>query len=84
MPAFVVSLYVFCYFAYLSTTLTRLHPAIGAATFLESTAAGVLFLWSYLGAVCRDPGYLPFDWAHTKRTKYAWHELMAGTATTKA
>jgi hypothetical protein len=84
MPIFVVSTFVFCYFAFLSATLPRLAPAVAVVSFLESTVAGTMFLWSYLGAVCRDPGYLPFDWAQTQRTKYGWDELMAGTTTTQA
>lgn len=41
-----------------------------------------MFLWSYLAAVCMDPGFLPYDWFATQRTKYSWEEQLEGLATT--
>ena len=38
----------------------------------------VMFLWSYFGASCMDPGYLPFDWVREKRLKYTWQEQLTG------
>ena len=40
----------------------------------------VLFVWSYFAAVCMDPGYLPFNWAQTKKFKYSWEEQISGLA----
>lgn len=41
-----------------------------------------MFLWSYFAAVCMDPGFLPFNWSQTKRSKYGWKEILEGTALT--
>ena len=38
----------------------------------------VMFAWSYFGASCMDPGYLPFDWVREKRLRYTWQEQLTG------
>ena len=40
----------------------------------------VMFLWSYFGAACKDPGFLPFDWVKTQRFYYKWEEQLSGLA----
>jgi hypothetical protein len=57
--------------------------AVRAVSFIECTVATSLFLVAYLQAAFRDPGYLPFNWTPSDRTKYSWRELMAGTAVTR-
>ncbi|OHS98041.1 DHHC zinc finger domain containing protein [Tritrichomonas foetus] len=42
----------------------------------------ILFLSSYFGAVCMDPGFLPYNWIETKRFKYSWEEQLSGLAVT--
>jgi hypothetical protein len=39
-----------------------------------------MFITSYFNAVCRDPGYLPFNWQSSSPTKFDWRSLMDGTA----
>lgn len=43
----------------------------------------ILFLWSYYGAVCMDPGFLPYNWIQTQRFYYTWQEQLSGLAVTK-
>ena len=40
----------------------------------------VMFLWSYFAAVLMDPGFLPYDWFATQRTKYSYQEQLEGLA----
>lgn len=40
----------------------------------------VMFLWSYISAMIMDPGFLPYDWFTTQRTKYSWEEQLEGLA----
>lgn len=43
----------------------------------------ILFLWSYFGAACMDPGFLPYNWIETRKTKYKWDEQLSGLAITQ-
>jgi hypothetical protein len=70
---------MFAYFAVMLPEIGR--PALQAVSVLEVGATAALFLWSYIGTVFRDPGFLPFSWAATRRTKYDWDDLMSGTVT---
>ncbi|EAX91230.1 DHHC zinc finger domain containing protein [Trichomonas vaginalis G3] len=40
----------------------------------------ILYMTSYFMAMCSDPGYLPYDWIQTKKTKYSPEELYPGIA----
>lgn len=40
----------------------------------------VMFMWSYMGASCMDPGYLPYNWAKTQKFTYTWKEQLSGLA----
>ena len=42
-----------------------------------------MFMWSYFGAVCMDPGFLPFNWIETRRFWYSWEEQLSGLAATE-
>ena len=47
---------------------------------IEISIFVILFFISYFSTACSDPGYLPYDWVKTKKTKYTWTELLEGTA----
>lgn len=38
-----------------------------------------LFLWSYYASSFMDPGFLPFDYAISRKPSYNWQELLSGT-----
>ncbi|OHT08474.1 hypothetical protein TRFO_22983 [Tritrichomonas foetus] len=40
----------------------------------------IFFFWSYFSSVLMDPGFLPYDWSSTRRTKYSWIEQLEGLA----
>lgn len=40
----------------------------------------ILFLWAYFAAACMDPGFLPYNWFETRKTKYNWQEQLSGLA----
>lgn len=40
----------------------------------------VLFAWAFLGTMFMDPGFLPFDWVRTQRTRYSYEEQLSGLA----
>ncbi|OHT14664.1 DHHC zinc finger domain containing protein [Tritrichomonas foetus] len=44
----------------------------------------ILFLWSYFGAACSDPGFLPFNWIQTRKFHYGWADLLSGLAITSS
>jgi hypothetical protein len=82
MP-FAISLITFyCYSLFIIASFIRFTlPIIRILSIIESTISTILFHITYLHAVCRDPGYLPFNWdSDEPRTKYSWRELMSGTA----
>jgi hypothetical protein len=71
----------YCYSFFIASSVIHFTSvAIQVISVAETTLTMGLFAWSYYGAVCRDPGYLPYDWERTRRTKYTWQELMTGTA----
>jgi hypothetical protein len=80
MPVFIAILLIYCYtmfivchFLHFTSSVVRL------VSLVESTLVCFLFACSYYSAMCSDPGFLPFNWHDTRRTKYTWLELMAGT-----
>lgn len=80
MPFFCTFLMTYCEVIYLLAILPRFQNiALQIVATIETFACYILFMWAYYGAACSDPGYLPFDWLKTKRTKYRWDELMDGT-----
>jgi hypothetical protein len=83
MPIFVSILILFCAGVYAAAIFPRLPIPAMVVTGLEVFASVMLFFWSYFAASCRDPGYLPYDWHTTKRSKYAYLDLLAGTAVRK-
>ena len=81
MPIFVMCLVTYCYVSFLVLVVPRVpYTVLKVVCVVETTVTLVLFLWSYFGAVCLDPGYLPFTWLETRKSKYSWEELMSGTA----
>jgi hypothetical protein len=82
MPIFIFTCFCFAIFAYFVTTFPEIEsPALQAISLIEILGAATLFLWSYVGTVFRDPGFLPFSWAASRRSKYSWEEMMSGTVT---
>jgi hypothetical protein len=67
------AIFVICHFLHFTSGIVRI------VSLVESALVGVLFTWSYYSAMCSDPGFLPYNWHDTCRTKYTWLELMAGT-----
>lgn len=81
MPVFVCIIVAFCYLCFLLSTLPALESAGHKYTaFTEVSISLGLFLWSYMAAMCMDPGYLPYNWAVSQRTKYTWQEQLSGLA----
>lgn len=39
-----------------------------------------LFVWSFFSTMFMDPGFLPFDWIKTRKTKYGYEEQLSGLA----
>jgi hypothetical protein len=81
MPVVVTLLGILCYATHVGGCVPRLSLGLRIVSLFQITLAYVMFTVSYFNAVCRDPGYLPFNWSLTCRTKYSWHELLDGTAT---
>jgi hypothetical protein len=80
-PVFVVALILYCYFFFLLRAFSPLAaPLLKAAALCEVTACLAVFLWSYFAAMCMDPGFLPYSWVATQRTRYAWEEQLDGLA----
>jgi energy-coupling factor transporter transmembrane protein EcfT len=78
---FVLIITCLCYGIHLVITVPGMrYLSVQIVAGVETSFAVILFALSYLCASCRDPGYLPFNWNLTQRTKYTWQELMAGTA----
>jgi hypothetical protein len=44
----------------------------------EVSLAALLFWLSYFAAMLMDPGFLPYTWIMTQKTKYSWEEQMSG------
>ncbi|OHT05501.1 DHHC zinc finger domain containing protein [Tritrichomonas foetus] len=83
-PILVSILVLFCYTTFLVAVFPRMpNLPVKIISFIEASFPLIMFFWVYLAAVCRDPGYLPFDWIKTKKSKYSWLDLMGGTATRK-
>ena len=40
----------------------------------------IMFVWSYFGASCMDPGFLPYDWIQTQKYVYSWQDQLSGLA----
>ena len=84
MPIFVTCLIAYSYISFLILVVPRMpYWWLSLICVIETLATVILFFWSYFGAVCRDPGYLPFNWSQTRKSKYTWDELMSGTAVRK-
>lgn len=84
MPIFVCCMMIYPYLVYIICTITRIKSlATKIISLIQITIGVVMFYWSYLSSVFSDPGYLPFNWAKTKKTKYSWEELMDGTVSTE-
>jgi hypothetical protein len=80
MPFAITVLTLYCYSIFIISSFLRFpFPSLQFASLLESTATTFFFLITYLSAVFRDPGFLPFHWHPPGRTKYSWRELMSGT-----
>lgn len=82
MPTLIVSFilyttitYYLCVFPHQSQIAQIVHPIFLSILLVFS-------VWSYFACVCMDPGYLPFNWIQTKRTKYTWEEQLSGLAVT--
>jgi hypothetical protein len=85
MPFGVTFVVLFCYAVFVVASFLRYTIlAVQIVAGIETTVATLLFYVTYIHAVCRDPGYLPFNWAADGPTKYGWRELMSGTAVSDA
>ena len=83
MPTFVCIMVFYALFCFLFFTLPMLEVRKAIFAFFEVFLSLGLFLWSYFGAMCMDPGYLPFNWVYSQKCKYTAEELLSGTAITK-
>jgi hypothetical protein len=85
MPVFTGFFICYCYSFFIASSVVHFTSVtIQIISVVETTLTLGLFAWAYYGTVCRDPGYLPYDWERTRRTKYSWRELMTGTAVAAA
>lgn len=83
-PVFLSVVMLFCFVIFNVVVVPKMpYFGLKIASSIEVGIVVALFFWSYLGAVCRDPGYLPYTWSKTRKTKYSWDELMEGTAVRK-
>lgn len=82
MPIFVSILVLFCLVDYFVVVAPYQYKAIQIIAPFPIIITLVLFLWSYWGAVCMDPGYLPFDWITTQKFYYSWEDQLSGLAVT--
>ena len=73
-----ISFFVFV-FAVWPCVESKSHKIVSLVCVLVSLA---LFIWSYSAAVLMDPGFLPFNWYVTQRSKYSWEEQLSGLAVT--
>ena len=80
MPIFVHLLVLYCFILFILGTWRFLPTAYRVVSMIEVLASLGLFMWSYLGAMCMDPGFLPYTWVKTGRYKYTWQEQLDGLA----
>lgn len=81
MPIFVHLIVIYCLIMYIFATLFYLPSSFHQFVSLIDVAVTlILFMWSYLGAMCMDPGFLPYTWATTRRYRYTWEEQLDGLA----
>lgn len=72
-----ISIYFICIHPYILSTTWKIFCVINIFISLA------MFLWSYISAMCMDPGFLPYDWFTTQKTKYTWREQLEGLAITR-
>jgi hypothetical protein len=85
MPFAITIILAFCYSLFVIASFLRYtFLSVQVIAGIETTLVTFLFYISYLHAVCRDPGYLPFNWTAPDPTKYSWRDLMPGTAVSQA
>ena len=80
MPITVVLLIIAPFFVYLFAIFVNMTASLKVVSLIEILLFMVLFLVSYFSALAMDPGYLPYDWIKTKKTKYGAVDLISGTA----
>lgn len=80
MPLFASVLMTYSIFFYFFRTFPRLSYIRGIVMSILVSFSYIMFMICYYLTMCSDPGYLPYDWIKTKKTKYAWEELLPGTA----
>ena len=80
MPFFVCCLILYAFLVHVIVFVPRLSSSLKISSIVISLVFMTLFFLSYFAAACMDPGYLPYDWIKTKKTKYSWSELFEGTA----
>lgn len=84
MPIIIVSLILFTTITYFICIFP--HQSLVAQIIMPIfiSILLVLSIWSYFACVFMDPGYLPFNWAQTKRFSYTWEEQLSGLAVISA
>jgi hypothetical protein len=81
VPFFAALIIVFCYTIFVLGTCRLLPRAsLVAASLIQVTLCTSLFTWAYFGAVCMDPGFLPYSWVMSRRLMYTWEEQLSGLA----
>ncbi|OHT09148.1 DHHC zinc finger domain containing protein [Tritrichomonas foetus] len=82
-PILVTCLTLFCLIDYFVTAAPYQYKIIQIIAPFPIFIFLGLFMWSYFGAVCMDPGYLPFNWIQTQKFYYTWQEQLSGIAVTQ-
>ncbi|OHT02237.1 DHHC zinc finger domain containing protein [Tritrichomonas foetus] len=77
IPIFVIALIIFCFTVFIFANYVDFPSLeLKIVSLLEITIFLLLFLWSYFGAMCMDPGFLPYNWSMTRRFFYSWEEQL--------
>ena len=83
MPISVILLILGPFIVFLCVSFVNMTALIKVISLIEILLFMTLFFVSYFAALAMDPGYLPYDWIKTKKTKYGAIELISGTAIRK-
>ena len=80
-PVVVLILFIASFVAGILAAIETFDGAAKIAVIIIFSLIFVLWFSSYMMAMCRSPGYLPFYWAVERREKYTYEEQMDGIIT---
>lgn len=81
MPIAVSVIVLYCLLVYWTLIFPRLPLFIEkVVSSVEISVLLIMFIWSYIATMLMDPGFLPYTWHLSKKTKYSWEEQLTGLA----